>query len=208
MHLKKSSTKLRPFCLGLNMLIGWIFSAKMCMFVNLDHPGAPCWKLNHTCLNMDHFVYAPSQWETTLQSHWMGAYTKWCLRWNLFGCRWYRFTFFYQMTSFKTAEEMSSNLATLQVLNMVSRLHNILHWITLGCNYITMSYIHVFCTRASVVCMLQLRLCYTNILCKLYDIPLNEKYYAHVCRKQLRNTVRIKFYGHKHLHINGITTIK
>ena len=31
----------------------------------------------------DHFVYAPSQWETMLQcnvaSHWLGAYTKWSL---------------------------------------------------------------------------------------------------------------------------------
>ena len=31
----------------------------------------------------DHLVYAPSQWETTLQcnvvSHWLGAYTKWSL---------------------------------------------------------------------------------------------------------------------------------
>ena len=31
----------------------------------------------------DHFVYAPSQWETTLQcnvvSHWLGAYTEWSL---------------------------------------------------------------------------------------------------------------------------------
>ena len=31
----------------------------------------------------DNFVYAPSQWETTLQcnvvSHWLGAYTKWSL---------------------------------------------------------------------------------------------------------------------------------
>ena len=31
----------------------------------------------------DHFVYAPSQWETTLHgnvvSHWLGAYTKWSL---------------------------------------------------------------------------------------------------------------------------------
>ena len=31
----------------------------------------------------DHFVYAPSQWETTLQcnvvSHWMGTYSKWSL---------------------------------------------------------------------------------------------------------------------------------
>ena len=34
----------------------------------------------------DHFVYAPRQWETTLQrngvSHWLGAYTKWSL------CKW------------------------------------------------------------------------------------------------------------------------
>ena len=33
--------------------------------------------------NRDHFVNAPSQWETTLQcnvvSHWLGAYTKWSL---------------------------------------------------------------------------------------------------------------------------------
>ena len=31
----------------------------------------------------DHFVYAPYQWETTLQynivSHWLGPYTKWSL---------------------------------------------------------------------------------------------------------------------------------
>ena len=34
-------------------------------------------------MGRDHFVYAPSQWETTLQrnvvSHWLGAYTKWSL---------------------------------------------------------------------------------------------------------------------------------
>ena len=33
---------------------------------------------------MDHYVYVPSQWETTLQcnvvSHWLGVYTKWSLR--------------------------------------------------------------------------------------------------------------------------------
>ena len=40
----------------------------------------------NTCilhLDRDHFVYAPSQWETTLQcnvvSHWLGAFTKWAL---------------------------------------------------------------------------------------------------------------------------------
>ena len=36
---------------------------------------------NH--ISRDHFVYAPSQWETTLHcnifSHWLGAYTKWSL---------------------------------------------------------------------------------------------------------------------------------
>ena len=35
----------------------------------------------------DHFVYAPSQWETTLHcnivSHWLGAYTKWSLYFGL-----------------------------------------------------------------------------------------------------------------------------
>ena len=37
---------------------------------------------NHV-LNRDHFEYAPSQWETTLQRnvvfHWLGTYTKWSL---------------------------------------------------------------------------------------------------------------------------------
>ena len=38
--------------------------------------------ITHPCLHLsrDHFVYAPSQWETTLQcnvvSHWLGAFTK------------------------------------------------------------------------------------------------------------------------------------
>ena len=38
--------------------------------------------INTRC-HRDHFVYAPSQWEMTLQcnvvSHWLGAYTKWSL---------------------------------------------------------------------------------------------------------------------------------
>ena len=38
---------------------------------------------NNTDVDKDHFVYALSQWETTLQcnvaSHWLGAYTKWSL---------------------------------------------------------------------------------------------------------------------------------
>ena len=40
----------------------------------------------------DHFVSAPSQWETTLHcnvvSHWLGAYTKWFLWHNFFLNRW------------------------------------------------------------------------------------------------------------------------
>ena len=50
------------------------------------------------CYLRDHFVYAPSQWETTLQcnvvSHWLGAYTKWsllsmCSQWlHCFSLQW------------------------------------------------------------------------------------------------------------------------
>ena len=40
-------------------------------------------------LCMDHFVYAPSQWEMMLHcntiSHWLGAYTKWAQLWDIFG---------------------------------------------------------------------------------------------------------------------------
>ena len=44
------------------------------------------WHNNDTGrISRDHFVYVPSQWETTLQcnvvSHWLGAYTKWSLIW-------------------------------------------------------------------------------------------------------------------------------
>ena len=39
------------------------------------------WEID--AISMDTFVYAPSQWETTLHcnivSHWLGAYTKWSL---------------------------------------------------------------------------------------------------------------------------------
>ena len=43
-----------------------------------------CSQLGHLeCHLRDHFVYAPSQWETTLQCnvvfHWLGACTKWSL---------------------------------------------------------------------------------------------------------------------------------
>ena len=44
-------------------------------------PNSDAWKVN---IYRDHFVCAPSQWETTLQynvvSHWLGAYTKWSLQ--------------------------------------------------------------------------------------------------------------------------------
>ena len=40
----------------------------------------------------DHIVYAPSQWETTLQcnvvSHWLGAYAKWSLHLTVVGGSW------------------------------------------------------------------------------------------------------------------------
>ena len=39
--------------------------------------------LHHPAIYRDHFVYVPSQWETTLHFnvvfHWLGAYTKWSL---------------------------------------------------------------------------------------------------------------------------------
>ena len=39
---------------------------------------------SHHVKRSDHFVYAPSQWETALQcntvSHWLGAFTKWSLQ--------------------------------------------------------------------------------------------------------------------------------
>ena len=48
----------------------------------LQHLKTP--KLHIKCKGRDHFVYAPSQWETTLQcniiSHWLSAYTKWSLQ--------------------------------------------------------------------------------------------------------------------------------
>ena len=46
----------------------------------------------HLC--RDHFVYGPSQWETTLHnnviSHWLGTYTKWSLSvgWFVLETRW------------------------------------------------------------------------------------------------------------------------
>ena len=53
----------------------------------------------------DHFLYVPSQWETTLQcnvvSHWLGTYTKWYLhdlvlrwtRWNQPWSQWNHLTY-------------------------------------------------------------------------------------------------------------------
>ena len=67
-HLKVSSAKWRPFCLGLNVL-----NDKM------KSRGFKC----NPLIFRDYFAYAPSQWETTLHcnvvSHWLGAYTKWSL---------------------------------------------------------------------------------------------------------------------------------
>ena len=41
------------------------------------------WWRNIQTTYRDHFVYAPNQWETTLQcnvvSHWLGAFTRWSL---------------------------------------------------------------------------------------------------------------------------------
>ena len=66
MHLKMSSGKWRPFCLGLNMLNIWE-RLSWCMQPIIT----PCG---------DHFVYAPSHWEMTVQcnvvSHWQRSYTK------------------------------------------------------------------------------------------------------------------------------------
>ena len=57
--------------------------------VNSPHKGPVTWKMFPSddvimiVKFMDHFVYAPSQWEATLQrnvaSHWLDAYTKWSL---------------------------------------------------------------------------------------------------------------------------------
>ena len=47
--------------------------------------GKPCQYRGSWCLGSfrEHFVYAPSQWETVLQcnavSHWLGAYAEWSL---------------------------------------------------------------------------------------------------------------------------------
>ena len=113
MHLKMSFGKWRPFCIGLNVLtlaadttkavVNWI-----CLSDKIKYT---CWcsgdKRKQACNVMplrklriwtnkrkpplvavnekhgDHFVYAPSQWETTLHcnvaSHWLGTYAKWFL---------------------------------------------------------------------------------------------------------------------------------
>ena len=63
-----SSAKWRPFCLGLN---------------ELNNDDSVLWQ-QVVSQRGYHFVYAPSQWETTLQcnavSHWLGSYTKWSLQ--------------------------------------------------------------------------------------------------------------------------------
>ena len=51
--------------------------------ISLLHCHFKCVSDNHICEYRDHFVNAPSQWETMLYCHvvchWLGAYTKWSL---------------------------------------------------------------------------------------------------------------------------------
>ena len=51
--------------------------------VNIVYQSDDIIRTKRLIMGMDHFVYAPSQWETTLQcdvdSHWLGAYTFWFL---------------------------------------------------------------------------------------------------------------------------------
>ena len=103
MRFKVSSAKWRPFCLGLNGLRGeWLvwaggFILGMICIITSGNQGScsgGCYWLHGQiialCISYTycrvHFVYAPSQWETTLHcnvvSHWLGAYTKWSLRYH------------------------------------------------------------------------------------------------------------------------------
>ena len=56
--------------------------------INNHRGNVCCWwlffySIRRGCIHRDHFVYAFSQWETTLQcnivSHWLGPYTEWSL---------------------------------------------------------------------------------------------------------------------------------
>ena len=91
-------------CLAFFIYFSVLFYLKMCSSVShsalpwetskprgrllLSKSRRPCltrpYKGSMYVQNRDHFVYAPSQWETTLQcnvvSHWLGAYTKYSWR--------------------------------------------------------------------------------------------------------------------------------
>ena len=91
-------------CLSFFIYFSVLFYLKMCSSVShsalpwetskprgrllLSKSRRPCltrpYKGSMYVQNRDHFVYAPSQWETTLQcnvvSHWLGAYTKYSWR--------------------------------------------------------------------------------------------------------------------------------
>ena len=60
--------------------LGWLFGQSLIVFIVFI-----CYFLHgrQWAGSRDHFVYAPSHWETSLQcnvvSHWLGAYTKWSL---------------------------------------------------------------------------------------------------------------------------------
>ena len=73
----------------------WVIELDVCLFLlqlkKLD--GLVCNDTHYVdissqCWRRDHFVYVPSQWETTLHcnvvSHWLGAYTKWFLLTSIF----------------------------------------------------------------------------------------------------------------------------
>ena len=53
-----------------------------CLRMGTSH--TPVYRQAISHISRDHFVYAPSQWETTLQcnvvSHWLGTCTEWSLR--------------------------------------------------------------------------------------------------------------------------------
>ena len=62
----------------------WTISNCLCHdHLTMTHTMNTDQDLTHSIWPKDNFVYAPSQWETTLQcnvvSHWLGAYTKWPL---------------------------------------------------------------------------------------------------------------------------------
>ena len=92
-----NSVSISPICSAVPIFLSDFHSNLIsCVFSQLEYP--VYWTLKEWCEGFrklldhmqldkvhsrDHFVYAPSQWETTLQcnvvSHWLGALTKWSL---------------------------------------------------------------------------------------------------------------------------------